>query len=109
MTDRCETCGWWDAEDPDESVECSEEPVFGFCTLNPRPEVKNGHQRCAQHTAVQHRRDRLALAGQAMVPLLESSDALPDDALPVLWKTVADQAFAQADAILAKAERITDT
>lgn len=96
MSDRCETCGWWDPPPKDENQN------WGMCQFTPPGEMPEDASiailatgRCSKHTAVQRRRDLVMLAGQALTGLAGShyEHLVPQ-------KDIAHDCLAQADAIL---------
>ena len=107
MTDRCETCGWW--QPPSPQAKGGPYEKFGSCRrrsgLDGNTEYmgERAEDWCGEHTAVQRRRDRLMLAGQALGGLCVQQYGLADRE-GVLHEYMAKQALDYADAVLTKAE-----
>ena len=103
MSDRCETCGWF------ESRQCRRNAPrpYPWSEANDAVSFKvagwvdvSKDDGCGEHTAVQRRRDRLMLAGQAMTGVvLHSSRSTAE-----LSGELAAVAFALADAVLERAD-----
>ena len=101
MTDRCETCGWWNRELAD-LVETAADPLMGECRretpVHWSPALSTDG--CGEHTAVQRRRDRLMLAGQALASVHAIAASTPE----AMNQRKADIALGVADAVLERAD-----
>ena len=93
MTDRCETCGWF--------IEPTGGEPYGFCSEAPPGGIESKDRRmypsgrCSRHTAVQRRRDRMMLAGQALAGLVGDPNC---DSMSAEWH--AETSYRFADAVL---------
>ena len=104
MTDRCETCGWWARYQAGRKI--------GRCERSPPKDGEwlctEGDEGCGEHTAVQRRRDRLMLAGQAIPGLVQaevaSTGGADFDYTAHEAIRLADIILEHADAMLTKAE-----
>ena len=116
MNDRCETCGWYS------ELRSDDQASYGTCQRSaPRPMTQDIDETsvlpaawwprvdscdfCGEHTAIQRRRDRLMLAGQALSGLFSDAETLkacgPQG-------EIAKHMLSMADAILIKAEEEDD-
>ena len=110
MTDRCETCGWMGSETTSRMVGgermryqvpvCRRGPAKFHQEDTGWPVLRPEEDWCGEHTAVQRRRDRLMLAGQAMTGLVLHSSRSTTE----LSGELAAVAFALADAVLERAD-----
>ena len=102
MNDQCETCGWFQLIGTELGICLRQAPPSGRKDEHQRfadwPQVENW-QGCGEHTAVQRRRDRLMLAGQAMAGL-----AWAHYKDLTTYADIAHDCCELADAILTKAE-----
>ena len=91
MTDRCETCGWMKPAVKRDDELAGSPPMCMFDVQSVPVSEDHG---CSNHTAVQRRRDRLMLAGQALAGFLASNST----------GNLVAASFARADEMLERAD-----